>query len=142
MAKKSIAFTPQLFQPVGINNFSGDVFKCFTKGDTLPFRFNLSNKDGSDLDVTGWTCYVTFTDVPADDGVVVGDQNILEVEIPLVSSDAKGGVCEGEISDTETNTLTAGLNQAQAKFVTATGAQYYIDMATLEVYPNVSTTVL
>jgi hypothetical protein len=142
MAKKSVTFTPQLFEPVGINNFSGEVFKCFTKGDTLPFRFTLKNKDGSDLDITDWTAFVVITDLAAKEGVAVEDQNLIEIEIPLVTQTDKGGIFEGEISDSETNGLTAGLNKAQAKYVTDAGATHYIDMCILEVYPNLTTTVL
>lgn len=140
MLKKPIAFTPQLFEAQGINNYSGKAFRCFTKGDTLPFRVSFKDADGNVPDVTDYEVWVYMSDQQAVDGVDPQTQNLLEVQIPM--TDLAGGVFEGNVSDTQTNSLPPGLVYAQLVYVDATGTSFIIDMALLEVYPAVPFTVL
>lgn len=135
--KKPIIFTPALREPVGINNYSGKAFRCFTKGDTIPFRFTFKDGAGAVLNVTGQTVWVHFSDKQAVPG---GPDPIVSVEIPL--TDLATGVFSGNVSDTLTNTLPAGIIYAQALYVNAAGESITIDMCMLEVYPAVVTTPL
>ena len=132
---KKAYFQPKLTEPQAINNYSGASFRCFTKGDTLPFKFTFSDGAGGVPDVTDYQVWIHMSDEQA---VVGGDpqaQTLLSVEIPL--TDLPTGVFEGTISDSETNSLPAGLVYAQALFTNATGQSYIIDMCILEVYPAV-----
>lgn len=138
MIKKPFEFKPTLSTPRGINNYSGAVFRCFTKGDTLPFRFTLKSSDNVISDFTGYQVFVSYSDaLNAERGECNGDQNLLEVEIPLV--DAAGGVFEGEVLGLESQSLSAGITYGMVRFVTSTGVPFIIDMAALEVYPNLTT---
>lgn len=135
--KKPLIFTPTLFEPVGINNYTGKAFRCFTKGDTIPFRFTFKDGAGAVLNVTGYAVWVHFSDKQALPG---GPVPIVSVQIPL--TDLATGVFSGNVSDTLTNTLPAGIIYAQALYVNATGASVIIDMCMLEVYPAVVVTPL
>jgi hypothetical protein len=136
MAVKPIVFKPTLSTPTGINNYSGEVFRCFTKGDTLPFRFNFKYEDGEPIDVTGYQVFVIFADYQAAGDVTEQSQTLLEVEIPL--ADLETALFEGDVADDETNGLPSGLVYAMAKYVTAEGASHIIDMCLLEVYPSLT----
>ncbi len=133
MARKPIIFNPQLQDPQGINNYPGSVFRCFTVGDTLPFEFTLGNKDGSDLDVTGWEIKIAFAPE-------FNSASGLEVTIPLMDIDTR--VFKGEITSDQTISCTPGLNKAVAKFITAGGDEYIIDMCILEIYQNLEFTLI
>jgi len=50
-----------LRKPIGINNFQGKSFRCFARGDTLPFYLEFRYTDGNPVDITGWRCIVAFT---------------------------------------------------------------------------------
>ena len=144
MATKPVIFKPTLNTPQGVNNYSGAVFRCFTKGDTIPFRFTFTSGDAGVLDIEGWKVYIIMADIlAAERGVCNGDQNLIEVEIPL--ADLSTGVFEGEITGLQSQRLPSGLVYALAKYVTAPGGSienpipgntHIIDMCTLEVYPN------
>lgn len=136
MAIRPPVYKPILTSPVAINNYSGKVFKCFTKGDTLPFRFTFKSKDGLPLDMTGCQVWIVMADAPATPDNPAEQQTLLEVEIPLV--DLSLAMFEGEVSDSETNSLPSGLIYAQAKYITALGATKIIDMCILEAYPSVT----
>ena len=140
MGKKPVVFKPQLHVPEGINNYTGESFRCFTKGDTLPFRFEFINDDGGITDITGWSVTIVISDIQAIDGKVEGDQTRIEVDIPI--DDIPTGVFLGDISDVETNSLNAGLNYAEIKFTKDTGEDHFIDMCILEVYPSATFTVV
>lgn len=137
MAKPKV-FKPTLRVPQGINNYTGDMFRCFTKGDTIPFKVTLN----SDIvDVTGYKVIVIMSNVLMD-GPCDGDDRFIEVEIPLV--DAENGVFQGNVSGLHTQSLASGINYAMAKLVTAPateddlGDPYIIDMCMLEIYPTVT----
>ena len=136
MAKKPVIFKPTLFTPTGLNNYPGTVFRCFTKGDTLPFSFSLENEDGSILDVTDYEVWIIMSDAVVGNNAIGENTNLLEVQIPLL--DIPTGLFEGSISDTLTNSLPAGIVYAQAKYITTTGETHIIDMCILEVYPSVT----
>lgn len=136
MAKRPIVFAPELVVPVGINNYPGTVFKCFTRGTTLPFTFTLSKAGVTDY--TGWQVKVIISDILATDDKTAQDQTQIEVTIPL--TDAEGGVFSGTVTDTETNTLKEGINVAEARFIDDTGQSFIIDMCKLEVYPSTTYT--
>lgn len=140
MAKRCGAFKPELTTPRGINNYTGALFRCFTKGETLPFRFTFK-----DTDVTDWKVYIAFADKLVTNSGCVDDQILLEVEIPL--ADVVAGVFEGEVTNLQTHSLPSGLVYAMAKFVQAPtgvdpdiipGLERIMDMCVLEVYPNIT----
>jgi len=133
MPRKPIVFKPKLHTPQGLNNYSGELFRCFTRGDTLPFELTFKDSDGNAIDITGWSLQVSFTNVLADDDHVVGDQTKLEVLIPI--SDATGGAFSGDVTDEQTETLADGINYGMIKFTKDTGDEHIVDMAILEVYP-------
>jgi hypothetical protein len=134
MAKKPIVFKPELLTPVGINNFSGELFRCFTKGETLHFTFSFA-QSGIPMDVTDWKVVIAFADKLSTDPGCDSDQNLLEVEIPLI--DLANAKFDGDVLGDKTYSLPAGITYAMAKFTNADGASYIIDMAMLEVYPSV-----
>jgi hypothetical protein len=143
MSKKPVVFKPTLHSPQGINNFSGKAFRCFTKGETLGFRFTLKTPDGVPADIADWKVYIVMANEFVKDSGCTDDQQSIEIEIPLV--DAALGIFEGEVTNFDTQDLPAGLNHALAKFITAPdliagtpGNTYIIDMCTLEVYPNLT----
>lgn len=134
--KKPIVFRPQLFTPQGINNYPGTMFKCFTKGNSIPFKFTFKNKLGEILDVTGYSVWVIFSDKQATAETTPEEQVLVSVQIPL--TDLENGVFEGVVTDEQTNILPAGIVFAEAKYVNAAGDSFTIDMCMLEVYPAVS----
>ena len=141
MGKKAVAFKPELSTPIGYNGYSGKTFRCFTKGDTLPFKFTIKNSDGTiPATIATWTVWVAFSDTLVDADNPAASDDLLEVEIPL--TDEATGVFSGNVSDTESNSLPDGLCFATAKYVDAAGATRIIDMAQLEVYPNIILTSL
>ena len=146
MAAKLNVMKPTLTTPEGINNYSGDVFRCFTKGDTLPFRFAFKELDGTPSDTSGWKVVVTFSSTISCDATGCNETNVtVEAEIPLVDADLS--IFEGEVSDLKTQSLPCGIIYAMAKYVTADvetpdgtvkGMSHIIDMCRLEVYPNLT----
>lgn len=137
MTKK---FKPTLVEPVGINNYLGTSFRCFTKGDTLPFKFTFKNPDGSPIDVTGYQLWIYMSDKQAVPTTDPQTQNLVSVAIPI--TDAVNGVFSGTVTDTDTNTLPDGIAYAQAVYTNNAGESFIIDMAMLEVYPAVPFDVL
>jgi len=135
--------------PVGINNYSGDLFRCFTRGDTLPFKFQFRQSDGSPIDVTGWRVIIAFALGLSCDDPGCGDSTVsIEVDIPIV--DALEGKFEGTVSHSHTQNIPCGLVYASAKYVTAVtgtpedpidGDVHIMDMCQLEVFPNVTPTI-
>ena len=146
MAKKPITFSPVLLAPVGINNYSGKVFRCFTRGDTLPFKFTIKNEDGVvPPDIADWKVVIVMADSEIPDSGCNGDQQVIEVEIPLINE--AEGVFEGHVKNFRTQDLPAGLIYALAKYITAPGgtvedpipgSTFIMDMCQLEVYPNLT----
>lgn len=146
MAKLNV-IKPTLKTPEGINNYSGEIFRCFTKGDTIPFKFTFKQPDGSACDVNGWKVMIVFSSAISCETSECGDTAVtVEVEIPLTDDEA--AIFEGEVSDIKTQSLPCGIVYAMAKYVTATeqigdnvvdGASHIIDMCRLEVYPNITT---
>lgn len=149
MAKKSTVPDITLRKPVGINNYTGDVFRCFTRGDTIPFKFTFRNSDGSPIDVTGWKVLISFgLSLSCNEPGCSDPALVIEVEIPVV--DAENGVFAGEVNQTQTQNIPCGLIYASAKYTTEPigtppdeepGNTHIIDMCQLEVYPNVSPTI-
>lgn len=129
MAKKPLIFQPDLTTPQGLNNYSGVTFRCFTIGDTLPFKFTFSNKDGSALDVTGWQVKIAIASAFNALGGLL-------VDIPLAS--LEDCIFEGDVRSIDTIVLTPGVNYALAKYIMADGKEHIIDMCMLEVYPNLN----
>jgi len=126
-----------LRSPVGINNYDGASFKCFTRGDTLPFAFVIQNESGEPIDVTDWHMYVSFsTSLNCDNPGCSGSSLVVEVEIPV--SDALAGEFSGEVSDNYTLSMSCGLTYASIKYIDADGKTHLVDMCQLEVYPNVN----
>ena len=140
MARKPVIFKPQLFNPEGINNYSGELFRCFTRGDTLPFEFTFTDEDGAAVDITGWKVWIIISDKQATDDITVLDQTLIEVEIP--QTDLGAGVHSGNLEDTDTDALNEGINYAMVKYVTAAGESHIMDMCILEVYPSATFTSL
>jgi hypothetical protein len=147
MAVKPKVIKPTLVTPEGINNYSGDVFRCFTKGDTLPFRFTFKASDGTPININGWKMYIVFSSSISCDisGGCEEQVTTIEVEIPI--ADDENGVFEGEVSDIKTQSLPCGIIYAMAKYVTAaegtpdnpgSGSTHILDMCRLEVYPNLT----
>ena len=136
MSNKALVFKPELYTPVGMNNYSGELFRCFTKGDTLPFKFTFP----AGYDITDCQVWVVFSDVKAESPATELTQNLLEVQIPI--TDLPGGVFSGEVSDSETHGLPAGITYGQIKFISASGQTRIMDMCTLEVYPTLTFTTL
>lgn len=127
MALKPTLFRPKLYVPQGLNNHSGAAFRCFSVGETLPFRFTFNSKEDPDLDVSAWQAKVVISSKP---DAFVG----IEANIPLVN--ATDRIFEGAIDSALTKTLTPGIHYAVAKFLDNDGSAYPIDMCILEVYPN------
>jgi len=134
--------------PVGINNFSGDVFRCFTKGETLPFKFTFRNQDKSIMDTAGWEVIVTFTSViECNSTMICGEEHNTDkitVEHSIPASMFEGGIFLGNFPGKKTERLPCGLVFASARYVVAPeegqthGNSYMIDMCQLEVYPNLT----
>lgn len=134
MATKPVLFKPKLTHPEGINNYTGEAFRCFTVGDTLPFEFTISSADDPDIDVTGWSIVIAIA-LEFDSLIANG----IEVVIPLV--DISGKVFKGDISNILTKTLTPGINRAIAKYINVGGEEFIFDMCLLEVYKNIEFTL-
>lgn len=142
MAKSNV-LKQTMLTPEGINNYTGVSFRCFTKGDTLPFKFTFEDENGSPLDVEDIKVIVAFSSGIACDGATCnGDPTFVtvEVEIPLV--DPTNGIFEGEVSDVHTQALPCGIVYGLVKYITkgydgAEDASHIIDMCRLEVYPNI-----
>jgi len=131
VAKRPIVFKPELHAPQGLNNYPGTTFRCFTVGDTLPFEF-IFNNEGAIPDVTGWVVEVSFSkELDSISG--------LKVSIPLIS--LAEATFAGEVTNTQTATLTPGINYANARYTDTIGNIYIIDMAILEVYENLDFTL-
>jgi hypothetical protein len=141
MIKKPAVFQPTLLEPQGINNYSGKTFRCFTKGDTLPFRFTF--KDGDGLPLPGADAYDVYVEIANELAETpVTDQTQTAVVATMTCVDAVNMIFEGSVTDTQTLSLKAGMAYATAKYVTDIGVTHIIDMAMLEVYPGTSFTVL
>lgn len=137
MSIKPIIFEPTLLTPQGINNYSGVIFRCFTKGDSLPFQFTIQDDSGAVTDITGWQAFITMSDVVScNEAGCTADSQIIEVEIPI--TDAVNGVFSGSVSGAHTQSLACGLNYASAKYIDGDGLAHIIDMCVLEVYPNLT----
>ncbi len=123
--------------PVGINNYDGSSFRCFTRGDTLPFSFAFLDEDGEVVDVTDWHLYVSFSSaLNCSDPGCSGSGLVVEVEIPV--TDAVNGLFEGQINDEQTLSISCGLTYASIKYTNSNSHTHVIDMCQLEVYPNVN----
>ena len=136
MATKTPLFRPVLREPRALNNYPGVSFRCFTKGDTLAFKFTFKDQvSGDPIDVTGWTMTVAFSDKQylKDCGQAQGATQI-EVDIPI--NDAVNGIFQGEVATEKTELLKDGITYAVAYYEISGGERYILDMAMLEVYPN------
>jgi len=129
---KPIIFKPKLHAPQGINNYSGEVFRCFTNGDTLSFEFTLQDEDGDAIDTSGVVVSIVMSDKLVTDSCDNESQQI-DVTIPLFDADT--AVFKGEINSAQTESLPNGLIYAMAKY-TVDGTSHIIDMCLLEVYPS------
>jgi hypothetical protein len=136
MATKPIVFKPTLNTPQGINNYTGEVFRCFTKGDTLPFKFVFFTDAAEVVDVTGWTVSIVMSTQQAADNCRDDAAVVIDVDIPL--TDLATATFEGDVTDSETQSLPAGLVYVMAKYTTLAGATHIMDMGLLEVYPNLT----
>jgi len=138
----------KLRKPIGINNFEGKSFRCFARGDTLPFYFEFTLVDGTPVDITGWKCFVAFsTNLSCERPGCSDSALVLEVEIPVY--DAAAGVFAGNVTNDHTKNIPCGLVYATIKYVTPPhdvgipeleqkGLSYILDMCQLEVYASVA----
>jgi hypothetical protein len=139
MLKIPPTFQPTLFEPQGINNYPGTTFRCFTKGDTLPFQFTLTDNAGAPIDISEYRLFVALSNMQIKTGQSLINQVLVEVEIPAV--DVVNGVFAGTVPDSETISLPDGLGYAMARYVNGLGESFIIDMCMLEIYPSISPTV-
>ncbi|RLB79048.1 MAG: hypothetical protein DRH06_00065 [Deltaproteobacteria bacterium] len=140
-----LACKPILAKPIGINNFPGTAFRCFARGDTLPYNVQFTYDNGDPVDVTGWKCYIAFaTALSCDKPGCAVVASVLEVELPVY--DAENGIFMGNVTNEHTRSIPCGLIYASLKYVTAgydpldedeEGLSYILDMCQLEVYPSV-----
>ena len=107
-----------LRKPIGINNFQGKSFRCFARGDTLPFYLEFRYTDGNPVDITGWRCIVAFTNSLSCSRPGCGDSSlVLEVDIPI--HDAENGIFAGNVTNEHTKDIPCGLVYATIKYITA-----------------------
>lgn len=146
MSKPSI-LRQTLKTPEGINNYSGAIFRCFTKGDTLPFKFTFRGADGKLLETSGWKVTIILSSGIFCDADGCNDSSV-SVEVDIPPSSFEQGVFEGAVSDIKTQSLPCGIIYALAQYTTGVsgtdknpidGETHIIDMCRLEVYPNIIT---
>ena len=113
----------------GLKGYPG-YLSDFPRGTTVPIKFSLVDDDVV-IDVTSGKVYVGFsTTLP---GTAPLD---LEVEIdPLV---AASGTFGGEITGTQSLTLTAGKTYYSIKFIDANDKPYTIDYGKIKILPAVN----
>lgn len=129
-----------LRSPIGINNYNGKYFRCFTRGDTLPFGLTFVHEDGEPVDVTDWRVYVSFSPIlNCSDPGCVGSGLVVEVEIPI--HDPEKAIFIGDVSDEYTLAIPCGLTYASIKYVDNNDKTHILDMCRLEVFPNVNPSV-
>ncbi len=112
--------------PIGLDGHTGKFFPEFSRGETLPFSFQILEEDEiTPIDITGWKLYLTFaTEQGLDSGFV---------EVILLPQDAANGIFSGSVTDDETFSLDAGTIYGSIKIINATGEAYLIDKARLTV---------
>ena len=138
----------KLRKPIGINNFPGTSFRCFARGDSLPFYLEFKYTDGTPVDLTGWKCFVAFSKTLSCERPGCSDSAlVLEVNIPVY--DAENGVFAGNVTNDHTKNIPCGLVYATIKYVTAPydisipeteneGMSFILDMCQLEVFASVA----
>lgn len=126
-----------LRSPVGINNYSGEAFRCFTRGDTLPFEFTFKDPAGDEIDITDWRLFISFSgSLNCNDPGCSTSALVIEVEIPIV--DALAGQFAGTVNDESTLSIPCGIVYGSIKYINASNETFILDMCQLEVYPNVN----
>ena len=115
---------PELLTPIGINNFTGEYFKCFTQGDTVPFSFTVADTDLTDCVIT-----VSFKKD-------IENNNTAANNYELSISEPATGRVNTELSSNYTAELEAGINYA-VLYYTKNNKNYIIDMCVLEVYQGI-----
>ena len=116
-------------------NFSmwPNYLQSFPRGTTIPLKFTLSDPDGNAIDVTGGIVLLSFsTSYPG------GATPTLEVEIEPLSGSESSGVLVGEITDTESLTLTAGTIYYSMKYIDSNDKAYTFDMNKIKILNEVS----
>ncbi len=116
----------------GINGYSGKMFRDITRGETLPFTFRFTLKDGTPRDVTGWTVYVAFN--------TALDSSVPIHESVFLPGDPLTGVISGFVEDDETFALAKGTYYASARYVNSDGRAFIIDMAKVKVMEGANAT--
>lgn len=117
----------------GLNGFSG-FLSDFVRGTTIDFQIVMS-QDGSPIELTGAKFYITFAQDL--DTTTAPD---LSITISTFSAPATG-VATGQITDTQTLALAAGVYYYSVRYVTSGGATYVIDFGTVEVFDCVVGTI-
>ena len=134
--------------PVGINNYSGDTFRCFTKGDDLSFEYNIKDGNGAPIDITNYDLTITISAALNDSILGCKDSIVNNHVINIPITDAVNGIFAGSITGEQTAIMPAGIAYAVAKYTTAPndadpyniipGKSHIIDMCQLEIYQNVA----
>ena len=103
----------------------------FPRGTTVPIKFEMKDPDGVIVDVTGGKVFLAFsTSYPGT------ATPTLEVEID--PGDPTLGEFEGEITGTQSLTLTAGSIYYEFKFIDVNDKPYVFDMQKIKILNEVS----
>jgi len=113
-----------------INDFNG-YLGDFPRGTTVPVEFELVDADGVAIDVTDCSIYIMLSTSSS------GEQ-AADVETTISPSDPTNGIFTGDISDTDTLTLTPGTYYYSMKFINAAGKAYTFDQGKIKVFKSVN----
>ncbi len=114
---------------IGLDGHTGRLFSTFTRGETLPFSFQILEEDEvTPINITGWRMYVAFNPV-----LNCADSPAPALEAVLLPQDAINGIFSGEISDDETFSLPAGAIYGEIRIVDNIGRAFVVDKAQLTV---------
>jgi len=118
---------------VGLDGHNGAFFPEFTRGETVPFSFQITDDDDQPKDITGWMLYVAMTTSRS-----CYDANTPEIDKAIAPQDAPNGIFSGEITDDETFGLAAGTVYGSIRVIDNNGRAFVVDKARLTVGECVS----
>jgi len=113
----------------GIDGYNGDMFKQFTRGDTLPFKFSFvdSSNNNTPIDVTGWKIYITFSDKLSCEASTNSIEAVIEPTI-----NPTDGILEGYVEDSMTFSLIAGTVYGSVRVIKDDNRTYILDKAKIK----------